>query len=170
MAAQAIAINELEWRNAAVTASAGRVISNLAKQPASAVIHYRLLAGVRTVNGAVSELLTQMHSEASIAALEAALPEQRVTLGQQLENAHDKIRMMIATLRVANLGYWKRFYTPKLDILESWNRELRAHSDALKDTDASLLILSKGDQEFLLDALLNPKEPSEDLRRTFSRG
>jgi hypothetical protein len=169
MATQAIAFNEIEWRSAAVTASAGRVISAAVHHARLGVRHYQILSGLNTVADSMRELLRILHSDTSIAVLEAATPEQRATIGKMLQESHDKLQMMVATLRTKDLGYWRRLYTPKIEALEASNREYAAHSEALRDVDAELLVLSQNDQKFLINALLTPKEPSEDLYRVFAR-
>jgi hypothetical protein len=133
------------------------------------VRHYQVLRGLGEVVDSMRELLRFLHSDTSIATLEAATPEQRAGLGKAFQDSHEKLQMMIATLHTMDLGYWKPLYAPKIEKLTAWNREYAAHSEALRDIDTELLVLSQRDQEFLIEALLNPKEPSEDLYKVFAR-
>lgn len=171
MSAAAIALNELEWRNAAIAASAGEVVSQVIRQPASAIKHLRVHRKIDVVTEATNVLLTLLHAPQSIAALEAVTLEQRHTLGRQMKEAHQKIHMLIAKTDAFSQGRtWSHLYAPHRAKLAAANRQLEAHANSLCDSDdASLILLTKQDQEFLLEALLNPKEPSEEMRRVFAR-
>jgi hypothetical protein len=169
MTAQAIALNEIEWRSDAVAASAGRAISNVATHTLAGIKHLRILNAMSVIRDALTELLRHLHTEDSITALENATPEQRIKIATKFCEINDKVRLMFAASENVHLGYWKPWYTPKLNAIKLLNSELVGHSEALKDTDAALIILSKKDQEFLLEAILNPKEPSEDFYRVFAR-
>jgi len=170
MSAQEIALNELEWKSARITASAGEIVSNVLRQPISAARHHRVRKSINVVIEAISEYLTLIHTRESITALEAATPEQRDSLSRQLGDAHDKLHMLIAQTRaISRTGNWRRWYAPRLEKIIDSNRQLGAHASALRDSETLPILLTKCDQEFLLEALLNPKEPSEDLRRVFAR-
>ncbi len=170
MSAQEIALNELQWRSAQITASAGEAVARVLRQPISALKHYSVLRSLNTVTATISEFLTFIHTADSIAALEAAAPEQLHDIGRQLEDACSKLQMLIAKTDVfSRAGTWRRWYAPRLEKVSDSNRQLRTHANALRSRDSSLILLTKRDQEFLLEELLNPKEPSEDLRRVFKR-
>jgi hypothetical protein len=170
MSAQEIALNELQWRSARIIANAGEVVSWVLRQPVSAVKHARIRRSIDAITIAISEFLTLIHSGDSISALEAATPEQRYDLGRQLDGAYSKVHLMIARIDVLSRpGSWKDWYAPRLGKIRDANNQLKAHANALLDRESSLILLTKRDQEFLLKALLNPEEPSEELRRVFAQ-
>jgi hypothetical protein len=170
MSTNEIALNELEWRSAQITASAGEAFSKVLRQPVSAVRHYRVLKSISGAIQAINEFLALIHTTDSITALESATPEQRSDLGRQLDEAYSKLHLLIArTETLSRTGSWKHFYAPRLEKICDCNRQLKAHANALRDSDTSLLLLTKRDQEFLLEALLNPGEPAEEQRQAFTR-
>lgn len=169
MTAQTIALSELEWRTEALVSGAGNFIVDVGKHTLGGIKHFRILNGLNTIGDAFGDLLVRLHSAESIVALENATPEQRVRIATKFCEAHDKTRLMLASLRSIHIGFWQRYYAPKINAIHSWNEELSAHSQALKDTDAALIILSQKDQEHLLEALFNSEEPSEDLSSVFAR-
>jgi hypothetical protein len=169
MQAATMKFNEMEWRTDAVQASAGRVISSMAMHSKLAFQHYDILKRLSSVNDSLSELLNYLHSQEAIKILEAAAPKELERIGVKMYEVHCKVRVAAAQIRSINLGFWKRLYFSRLDKLEAYNRELSFHSEAFKATDTPLLLLSKRDQNFVLESLLSPPKPNEALRRAFGR-
>lgn len=170
MSAQEIALNELEWRSARIAASAGEAVSLVLRQPISAVRHYRVLKSISAAIEAINEFLELIHTSSSITALERATPEKRSDLGRQIDEAFSKLHMLIArTEMLSRSGSWKHWYAPRLERITDSNRQLKAHANALRDSEGSLLLLTKRDQEFLLEALLNQEQPAGDLRQASAR-
>jgi hypothetical protein len=167
MATQAIVINEIEWRTDATTAKAGKAFSAVVQHGAR---HLVVLSSIRDVTIAMNELRERFHLKSSICALEEAQDVQREQLGRKIRYAVDKVHMLLSATKAAPMGkYWKRFYAPRLAALESVNRELRVHCDAMLDLDSAVVFLSKSDQDFVLESVNNPKEPSEALLQVFAR-
>jgi len=166
----AITFNELEWRSDAVGASAGRVISNVAKQSTLAARHYHLLLGLRSINDSMTDLLHTMHSPECVKVLESASPEKLLELGQRILEVQSKVRMAIVEIRASDLGYWRNLYNSRLKSLEIHNKELTAHGETFRNSaDSPLLILSSKDQDFVLKSLTSPSQPNDALCRAFER-
>jgi uncharacterized protein YicC (UPF0701 family) len=158
--------NELEWRSDAVTASAGQVISEIAR---NSKLHYRVLLDLRSVNDKMLDLLRHLHSPESIKNLESATPDKLQELVDKMKNVHGKIRILIAHVESWDLGYWRRFYRSRLETMATYNQELAMHAEAFATPEKSLILLSKRDQEFLLESLMAPAEPNDALRRAVAR-
>lgn len=158
--------NELEWRSDAVQASAGQVISEIAR---NSKVHYRVLLDLSSLNGKMLDLLQYLHSAESIKTLESAAPEELQELGAKMQHVHGKIRILIANVKSWDLGFWRRFYYSRLETMAAYNKELCSHAEAFRMPDSSLVLLSKRDQEFLLESLLAPAEPNDALRRAFTK-
>lgn len=169
MATAAITMNEMEWRSYAIMADAGHVISRIAKRPRVAHAHWSLLMNLGSCNEKIVDLLRLFHAPDSIETLELATPEQLTSLALKLRNVHEKIQQVINQFQAANLGNWRRAYQPKLAKLEQYDREISSHVDAFSQNESSLILLSRRDQEYLLESLLKPPEPNESLRRAFAR-
>jgi len=161
--------NELEWCSYAVQASAGKVICNVATHSKLAFQHYAVLMDLSSVNECMLNLLKCLHSPATIKALEASTPEELDHLSAEFQDTHNRLRVVVLKIRSFNLGFWKRLYFSRLDKLEAYNRELFSHIEAFKATDSSLILLSKRDQEFLLESLLAPPKANDALHHAFRR-
>lgn len=165
--ATAITINELEWRSDAVQASAGRIISVLARR---SLLHLEVLLRLQyCVNSNMDKLLSYLHSPESIRALEDAPSDKLVELGRKMKHVHGRVRCAIAQINSVDLGIMRPIYKRVLDRLEDYNAELETHADAFCSTDSLPLLLSKQDQDFVLACMANPREPNEALRRAVAR-
>jgi hypothetical protein len=169
MSTQAITINEVEWRSAEVKAQSGRILSTAYQNAKIGILHVSILRDLGELAIAMRSLLAYLHTTDAITVLESTSPEDRGKVGANLRDAADKVQVTLARLRTTDFGYWKRFYYAKIGALDKVNQEFCAHSRAFKNPDAELIVLGKEDQEFLLDMMINPKEPSEDLQRVFTR-
>ena len=169
MAEQAITINNIEWRSDAVRAKSGQLLSMAYKHAKISILHISILREIKSLTLSMKDLVASLHDPKAIFVLESASREDRSKIGANLRNTSDKVQMTIAGLRAVDGGSWKKMYTSRIADLENVNREYCAHSKAFKNQDAELLMLSKADQDFLIEGLINPKEPSEDLRRVFAR-
>ncbi len=165
----AITFNELEWRSDALGASAGRVISNIAKQSQLAVRHYNVIFGLHSTNSAMLDLLQTLHTSDSIQVLELAPPDRLRELGRKLLDVHNKVRTVVLQIRSFDLGFWRKAYHSSLKNLELHNLELSAHAQALMNADSPLVLLSERDQAFVLESLAASREPNEAMRRAFAR-
>ncbi|MGA9804833.1 MAG: hypothetical protein WA383_21295 [Terriglobales bacterium] len=164
-----IKFNELEWRSDAVQAAAGRMISNVAKHSELAFLHLRFLGDLRSINEKMIDLLAYMHSPEAISILESAAPEELDRVSMKMHDVHSKMRVLILEVRSADLGFWNRVYVSRLNKLEASNHELCSHVEAFRAANSSLILLSKRDQEFLLESLMAPAEPNDALRRAFMK-
>lgn len=170
MAAHAIALNEIEWRADATSANAGRAISSIKSHASLGLRHVSLLKSITDLSNCSRDVVAVMHKECSVSALECATREERAKLGEKLVSGCDKVRILIVSIRNASIGkHWMKFYEPKLRALQIANEAMIVHCHALRDQDSALLVLSDKDERFILDAVLNPKEPSEELYRLFAR-
>ncbi|MGC2271839.1 MAG: hypothetical protein WA555_00940 [Candidatus Sulfotelmatobacter sp.] len=161
--------NELEWRADAVQASAGQMISTVARHSKMAFRHYGTLTDLNTISDKMAELLRYLHSPEASACLESCTSEDLNRLGSKLHEVQGKVRIVVCQIRSMDLGFWRKLYYTRVDRLEASNRDLIAHSEAFKTVDSSLILLSKRDQEFLLESLLAPDEPNDALRRAFMK-
>lgn len=169
MGAQTITFNEVEWRSAEVTARSGKIFSTAAHHARLGIRHLGILHSLGDLSEAMKGLLAYLHEEEPRKVLEMASQDQRQGLAEKLRDSHDKVQMMLARLRSTDHGHWERYYRRKYAVIEGPNLELCALSDALKNYECEVIMLSKRDQDYLLQALMNPKEPSEDLRGVFAR-
>lgn len=160
--------NELEWRSDAVQASAGQMISRLATHSKEAFGHYSILLGLREINKQMTELLSYLHSPQAIRVIESSSEEERNRIGAKMHTVAGKVRVGICQLRESDIGFWKRVYLPRLEMLSAANQELCSHAEAFMAAD-SLIMLSKRDQDFMLESLMAPDEPNDALRRVFTR-
>jgi hypothetical protein len=161
--------NELEWRSDAVQASAGQVISYVARNSKLALLHYGFLSSLGSINNQTLDLVNYMHSPEAIANLEASTDFERERIREKMMDVSNKVRVMICQLRNADFGFWKRVYTKRLEELETANKALYSHAEAFGAIDSSVILLTKRDQERLLESLMAPDEPNDALRRAFMR-
>lgn len=170
MAAEAtIAINNLEWRSDAVKAKSGQLLAVAYKNARISAFHISLLHDIKGLTVSMKELVDLLHEPEARTVLESASREDRAKIGATLRATSDKVSVTTARLRIAEFGSWKKMYMSRIVQLENVNRAFCAHSKAFRDQDAELLMFSKEDQDFLIDALSHPKEPSEDLCSVFAR-
>lgn len=165
----AITFNELEWRSDALGASAGRVISNVTTHSKLAFRHYKVLSGLHSTNGAMTDLLEEFTAPDSIQSLESAPSDKLSELGKKLLEVHNKVRTLVLEMKSTDLGFWRKTYQSSLKTLETRNLELHAYAQALLKTDSPLILLSKEDQAFLLASVSVEREPNEALRRASAR-
>jgi hypothetical protein len=161
--------NELEWRADAVQASAGQMISAVARHSKLAFYHYGLLTDLTAIGNTMADLVRYLHTAEAILCLESSTPEELDRFGSKLHEVQGKVRILCCQIRSTDLGFWRKLYTSRLDRMEASNREIIAHAEAFKATDSSLILLSKRDQEFLLESLMAPVEPNDALRRAFMK-
>ena len=169
MAAGTIAINELEWRSHAVMADAGRVISGLASDAKIAHKHYSLLNKLNSLNGNLSDLLRTFHSQQSISTLESVDSDQLEKICKMLSEIVSKTKEIDREIRTLEVKYWKPFYEARRKKLVLYNEELISHINAFEQSESALIVLSKKDQDFFLQSLLDSPEPNLALRRAFAR-
>lgn len=56
------------------------------------------------------------------------------------------------------------------DKLRAHSDELASHIGAFGSRDAALIVLTRRQQDSMMELLLNPPEPNEALRRAFGKG
>lgn len=168
--ATAITINEVEWRSDAVQASAGRVISAVTQHSLLAVMHLEVLLRLHySVNRNMETLLKFLHSPESVRALENAPLDKLAEMGDKMRHVHGRVRCAVAQISSVDLGWWEVFYRPVLTKLDAYNAQIVAHADAFCSNDSAPVLLTKQDQDFVLECVANPREPNEALRRAFAR-
>ena len=166
---QALTFNEFDWRSAAVTMSAGRVISTVSQHSTAAVRNYQVFTGLGTVNEALKELMHFLHTPEAVTALESAQAETLKNITDKMHEVHGKIRILSAQIKRAETGkYWHKLFAGRLSKIESYNQEICAHVEAFR-SEAALIILGPRDQEFVIESLMAQAEPSDALRRAFTR-
>lgn len=161
--AEALKLNELEWRSDAVQASAGQIISEISRQ---SKLHWGVLRDLGGMSEKMLDLLQYLHSSEAIAAIESTDSERLQEIADKMYGVQGKVRIMIAQIHSWDLGFWRRFYVARIEKLKVYNAALLAHADAFRDNP---VVLSKRDQDFVVASLLAPAEPNDALRRIFTQ-
>jgi Protein of unknown function (DUF1778) len=163
--------NELDWRSDAARASAGKVLSSVATQSKAAYKHYAVLRGIGVLNEKMLDLIKLMHSPELRTAIELASATDLAVPTEKLRDLHGKVRITVAQIRclIPSVGFWKPFYSSRLQTLEAYNTEIVGHADAFAEVQSSLIMLSERDQELVLATMENPPAPNDALRRAFAR-
>jgi hypothetical protein len=168
-----ITFNEIEWRSHAVLADASQAMVRVAKQSRIAAgtqrqfVYFQIYRNVRSMAGLMTNLLNLYHAPDAIRALEAAPPEQLHHIVATMTEIHDKVNQTVDSVNAPK--YWDKLYRPLLQQLTGYNDELASHAGAfLAKADSALILLSKRDQDQLLESLLNPPSPNASLRRAFA--
>ena len=164
----ALAFDEFEARSYSVLAVASHAIVRMAKK-SGAVTHYLLLRDLSSICDDTRKLLEFFHEADSIAALESASPEQLGTVPSRMRAVHGKIEQTVSLIRSKNFGYWQRLYEARAKTLEAYNIELDSHVYILSESQSSVLLLTKRDQDRIQGSLANPPKPNEALRRALLR-
>jgi hypothetical protein len=168
-----ITLNEIEWRSHAVMADAAQTIVRVVKQSRIAqrthreILYGQVLFGLRNMSGLMRDLLDIYHAPDAIIAIEAATPDQLSHIVEMMRDVHDKIDKTMGMVHPTR--YWRSLYRPHLAKLKAYNDELESHTRAFCANDSALILLTKGDQDQLVEALFNPPEPNAALRRAFGR-
>ena len=162
-----ITIEEFEARSYSVLADASQTIVKMAKE-SRVVTHYQVLRGLTSIGEDMRGLLAFFHTADMIHALESATPEQLGNIPARMRDVHDKIEQTISLIHSKKLGYWKSLYDTRVKKLETYNRELDSHVYVLTENQ-SLILLTKKDQDRILESLAKPPKPNESLRRAFAQ-
>jgi uncharacterized protein DUF1778 len=168
-----VTLKEIEWRSHAVIAGTAQTIVRVVKQSRVGqsarreILHGQILLNVRSISGLMRDLLNLFHAGDAIVTLEGVTPEQREHIVETLRDVHVNVEDTIARLHPTR--YWKKLYRSSVAKLKAYNAELEAHASAFCATDSQLILLTKNDQDQLLDALSRPAKPNAALRRAFAR-
>jgi hypothetical protein len=168
MTSNELTFSEIEWRSYAVMAEAGQTIVRVAQQSQIAqrarreFLQAQIYFGIRSMSGLLRDLLDIYHAPDAILALEAASPEQLIHTTESMRDIHSKVEQTIA--RIHPTRYWRSFYRPFLKSLKAYNDELATHACAFEANNSALILLTKKDQDHLVDSLLNPSRPNDTLR------
>jgi hypothetical protein len=171
MSAAIITVNELEGRSYTILANASHALAaipSVAKHSRQAVRHYLFCLRLGKIAGQLEELMAYLHTPESIVALESAQPERVVRLGQIMREIPVKSFELVSMIRSADLGFWQSSYERHTKRLESSAGEASAHISVFLE-GTPLVLLTKVDQDRLVESLLNPPEPNARLRRAFGR-
>ena len=163
-----LTFDEFEARSYSVLADASQTIVRMAKE-SRAVTHYQILRDLTSICDDMRSLLDLFHDQNGIPALENATPEQLENIPIRMRAVHSKNEQIISTIHSKKLGYWKHLYDTRVKRLEAYNCELDSHAYALSEGPSSVLLLTKRDQDRILESLANPPSPNDALRRAFER-
>ena len=163
-----LTFDEFEARSYSVLADASKTIVKMAQQ-SRVVTHYQILSGLTDIVEDMRSLLDIFHTAEMIPALENATPEQLENVPTRMRDVHGKIEQTISIIRSKKLGYWKRLYDARVEKLETYNCELDSHVYALSESQSSVLLLTRRDQDRILESLANPPKANDALRRAFTR-
>jgi hypothetical protein len=168
-----ITLKEIEWRSHAVIAGASQTIVQVVKQSRIAqrtrreVLYGQILLGIRNLSGLMRDLLDLFHAQNAIMTLEAATPEERGRIVETIRDVHASVEE--TTARLHPTRHWRKLYRLYVEKIKTCNAELESHANAFSAIGSQLILLTKNDQDQLMDALLRPSEPNDALRRAFAR-
>ena len=168
----AITFDELEWRHHSIMADTSQALVRLHQHSKLAITHWRVLHLLKSSDGRLEDMLARFSDPDTLIVFEAASVEQLRSLVVNLRQLDEKVAELVRAIRALekDLGYWRRFYRTRGQVKEQLRLRLVAQIEALSPTHgASLILLTKTDQEHLVNALLTPAEPNEALRRAFAR-
>lgn len=127
----------------------------------------KIANSLRVMTDLVSKLVDSFHRPDVIRAVErhcenGPLDEIIALLADSLKRSHETA--VLARQVTIPFPYWAEVWTRNLQNLESRNEELAAHIRAFS-SGQKVLLLTREQQEQLIDMLLDPPEPSPGLRR-----
>lgn len=162
-------LGELQVISYAILKEAAKTVTVNAKHSTLAVKHYRLLHSLGNLAKDTESLLKLLHTPSMIAVLEQASPEDVSKSARLMLEAVTNSAVQMERIRSTNMGFWKKPYTHRLDRIDTLNREVKTHAEALSQDGLAVLLLTPNDQDHLLESLLNPPQPNDALRRSISR-
>lgn len=157
---------ELQSRSYAVLADTGRAIRSVTIHSKLSVKHYELCTGLKSLVKKMNALVDVLHTPESVVAIERMSPENLLKALEPMRKIPTQLTELVDDLRTVNLGFWKPLYERQLRPLEQRSRALEVHLQVL--STHPILLLTKSDEEQLLQAILNAPEPSLALRRSFT--
>jgi hypothetical protein len=168
-----LVFNEIESRIYAVMAEATQTLGQVVKQSQivqstrTDILFGRYLLATRSISGKMRKLIGGFHTADAIKTLEAARPEDLESLAERMLVLHKKVKETLDAIRPPR--YWRELFRNTADELNAYNEELAAHAHAFEMKSGALLVLSKNDQDILVDSLLNPPQPNAALREAFAK-
>jgi hypothetical protein len=163
------ALTQLEWRGYAILADTFKVIATVAT-PSEArwvIFYYGLRSTLKSIAANMREMGGFIHSRESVVSFEQATLDQLGSIVFTMENVHRKTVDMVKVVRSIDAGAWSVIYARQLDAVEAYSLEIENRAKSFRQTDSARLLLTKRDQDILVESLLNPPEPNDALRQAF---
>ena len=169
MTATALTFNSIEGISYRILKEATDSVKINAKQSSLAIKHFRLFQSTKAMVADMFDLLETLHQPSVVIAIESADPEVTQDIGETILRVCHKTTAIVATMRSTNFGYWEKLYRQPLEKLETYSTSLESHARAFTRNDLAVVLLSREDENALLESLLNPPQPNEALRRSFAK-
>jgi hypothetical protein len=161
--------DEFVWRNDAILSVTRLTLSTVARKSKISWYHIQILQQLGILAQCKRELVDLFHTKDAVVALGQATPDQLRDFAEKMATSQEKTVEMLKKLRSLDKGFWRPVYNVKLSKIEDLSREVDCHIRIFANTESNLVLLTKKDQEHFIAALINPPEPTEEVRRAFSR-
>ncbi len=158
MLSTAIALDVLEDRSDMVVGLAAETRTAFRGSP----LRLYTLLRLRKLSHQIDAMFTLIHQAEVAKTIEQAEPARRAILANKLDNCCLRTTDLVSAIRSANFTFWARFYRTIADRLDSQRGTLHAHAAAFRLLP---VFLGRPDEVAMIEALLNPPEPNDALRR-----